>query len=228
MMLDFLSGEVVSKDAPRILDAYREFEGVDDPDRIRWRASRRDYGTGLPFGIELTPYPVARKTPCGAWVDPHAYRARAYGATQHGWRLSDKALWKFMHDGSGSAWAKPTRAAALRSLGIRLCRWSAAVRRDVERVNAACDVAEALLSRDSWMDDHEYASFSRDRAPARKFKIALADGDTPLAALEVENARLREALSLIAVVGYSDKLDVSAAIARQVVAQARAALEDKR
>jgi hypothetical protein len=186
MLLEFLNAEVVSKDAPRILDAYREFEGVDDPDRIRWRATwHRDYGTGLPVGIELTPYPVARKTPCGAWVDPHAYRQATKqpwedGAPGYEWLLSDKGLWKFVHDGSGSAWAKPTRAAALRSLGIRLCRWSSAVRRDVERVNAACDVAEALLSRDSWMDDHEYASFSRDRAPARKFKVTLADEDSPL------------------------------------------------
>jgi hypothetical protein len=215
------------------LDAYREFEGVDDPDRIRWRATwHRSYNTGLPVGIELTPYPVVRKTPCGAWVDPHAYRQATKqpwedGAPGNEWLLSDKKLWKFVHDSSGSAWAKPTRAAALRSLGVRLTRWSSAVRRDVERVNAACDVAEALLSRDSWVDASDGVLFGPG-AEARLHKIALADEDSPLAALEVENARLREALSLIAVVGYSDNLDVSAAIARQVVAQARAALEGKR
>jgi DNA-binding GntR family transcriptional regulator len=71
------------------------------------------------------------------------------GAPAHEWVLSDARYHKLVYDGSGSAWAKPTRAAALRSLGIRLMRWSAAVRRDVERVNDACDVAEALLTVDA-------------------------------------------------------------------------------
>jgi hypothetical protein len=190
MMLDFLSGEVVTKDAPRILDAYREFEGVDDPDHIRWRATwHRSYNTGLPVGLELTPYPVVRKTPCGAWVDPLAYRQATKqpwedGAPGNEWLLSDKKMWKFVHDGSGSAWAKPTRAAALRSLGVRLTRWSSAVRRDVERVNAACDVAEVLLTTDSWKDEAEHAMFFRDdgrHGAVGRHKIVLADEDSPLA-----------------------------------------------
>jgi hypothetical protein len=181
MKLDSFS-VATPKDAPRIVDAYREFEGVDDPDRIRWRATwHRSHDTGLPVGIELTPYPVARKTPCGAWVDPHAYYARTYRDAQHEWKLSDKRLWKFVHDRSGSAWAKPTRAEALRSLGIRLCRWSSAVRRDVERVNAACDVAEALLTVEKWSADTPHATFCAS-APATGHKIVLADEDSPLAA----------------------------------------------
>ena len=43
-------------------------------------------------------------------------------------------------------------------------------------------------------------------------------------ALEAEREALREALSLIAVVGYSSDPEVNAAIARQVVDSARAAL----
>jgi hypothetical protein len=54
----------------------------------------------------------------------------------------------------------------------------------------------------------------RDRAAGR------------IEALEAENARLREELSLIAVVGYSDDAAVAAAIARQVVTRARAALAE--
>jgi len=45
--------------------------------------------------------------------------------------------------------------------------------------------------------------------------------------LEAENARLRDALSNIAVVGFSEDSDVARAIARQTVEQARAALEEK-
>jgi hypothetical protein len=156
---------VVRKEPPCIVDAYREFEGVDDPDHIRWRATwHRHWDTGLPVGIELTPYPVARKTPCGAWVDPVAFRQATKqpwedGAPANEWLLSDKRLWKFVHDRSGSAWAKPTRAEALYSLGVRLTRWSAKVRRDVERVNAACDVAGALLSCESWAGRSEHHAF---------------------------------------------------------------------
>ena len=188
MTLDFFKTEA-ARLAPQIVYAYREFEGLDDPDRIRWRAAwHRDWNTGLPVGIEMTPYPVARKTRCGVWVDPHACRQATRQPWEDGapgieWVLSDKNLWKFVHDGSGSAWAKPTRAAALRSLGIRLCRWSAAVRRDVARVNAACDVAEALLTTDSWKDTAEHALFYRDgggRGSAAGHKIVLADEETDL------------------------------------------------
>jgi len=175
MTYDILAHIVQKHEPPRIVDTYREFEGVNDPDRIRWRATwHRHWDTGLPVGIELTPYPVARKTTCGAWVDPLAYYARTYGDAQHEWKLSDKGLWKFVHDGSGSAWAKPTRAEALRSLGIRLTRWIAKVRRDVARVNAACDVAEALLSCESFATRSGHEMFWPGYE-ARRHKIRLAD-----------------------------------------------------
>lgn len=178
MTYDILAHIVQKHEPPRIVDAYKEFEGVDDPDRIRWRATwHRAYDTGLPVGIELTPYPVARKTPCGAWVDPLAFRKLKEwtdAGARREWSLSDKGLWKFVHDRSGSSWAKKTRAEALYSLGVRLTRWSAKVRRDVERVNAACDVAEALLSCESWADRSEHHAFWPG-AEASCHKVRLAD-----------------------------------------------------
>jgi len=48
-----------------------------------------------------------------------------------------------------------------------------------------------------------------------------------MADLEADNARLREALSLIAAMGFSDDTRVSANIARMAVHQARAALTGK-
>jgi len=180
MTYDILSHLIQKSEPPRIVDAYREFEGVDDPDHIRWRATwYRDSSTGLPVGIVLTPYPVARKTPCGAWVDPLAYRQATKqpwekGAPASEWLLSDKEMWKFVHDRSGASWAKPTRAEALRSLGIRLTRWSAKVRRDVERVNAACDVAEALLSCATFAERTGHEMFWKG-SEARIHKIRLTD-----------------------------------------------------
>jgi hypothetical protein len=166
--------------APSITHAYREFEEVDDPDRIRWRATwKRDYSTGLPVGIELTPYPVARKTPCGAWLDPLAFRELkewTEAGARREWLLSDKRLWKFVHDRSRSAWAKPTRDEALKSLCYRLIRWSQAVRRDVERVNAACDVAGALLERPTWKAASDtYTWFTSDHTPARRMRIEVQE-----------------------------------------------------
>jgi hypothetical protein len=64
---------------------------------------------------------------------------------------------------------------------------------------------------------------ARDTGEARDM-LRAADR---IEALEAENARLREELSLIAVVGYSDDAAVAAAIARQVVTRARTALEDR-
>jgi len=141
-----------SRGEPKILYALREFEDVDAPDLIRWRAFwDKDIATNRYAGIFLQCFPVVRKTHCGAWIDPEAYRKltrppREEGAPANEWVLSDAKDHKLVYDGSGSAWAKPTRAEALRSLGIRLMRWSAAVLRDVDRVNDACDVAEALLT----------------------------------------------------------------------------------
>lgn len=172
---------------PKITYALREFEDVDDPDRIRWRA-RWDsaYDTGLPGGIFMECYPVVRKTPCGAWIDPQAYRQATKqpweeGAPANRWVPSYARLHKFVYDRSGASWAKPTRALALHSLGIRLTRWSAKVRRDIQRVNAACRVAEALLSCESWADAPEHTPFGPGSTAASRHVIRLSDDDGPLA-----------------------------------------------
>jgi len=150
---------------PKITYGWEELSETDAPNEIRWRAVwHSDYGTGLPIGIVMECYPVVRKTSCGAWIDPHAYRQATKqpweeGAPAYEWVVSEPSLHRFVYDRSGSAWAKPTRAAALHSLGIRLARWSGKVRRDVARVNAACRVAEALLTCASWADRSEHHVF---------------------------------------------------------------------
>lgn len=172
---------------PQIIYSHKDLAEVDDPDRIRWRAMwDSNYHDGLPGGIYVQCYPVVRKTREAAWIDPHAYRQATKqpweeGAPAYEWNLSDPSLHKLVYDRSGSAWAKPTRAAALRSLGVRLTRWSQRTRRDVERVNAACDVAAALLSAPTVTDGPDHAMFW-DNNPASAYKIRLADEDSPLAA----------------------------------------------
>ena len=149
-MLDFET-DLIDR-GPAITYGWKDLSEVDDPDRIRWRAHwDSNYSTGLPGGIFMECYPVVRKTYAAAWIDPHACRQATKqpweeGAPAYEWTLSDSSLHKLVYDKSGSAWAKPTRAAALHSLGVRLTRWSAKARRDVERVNAACDVAKVLLT----------------------------------------------------------------------------------
>lgn len=152
---------------PQIWYNEPDLADTDDPERIRWRAMwDRDYSTGLPSGIRMYAYPVVRKTREAAWINTNPLRPlkrwdedkRVYE-----WNNDYQTL-ELVYDRSGSAWAKPSRAGALRSLGVRLTRWSVKVERDVKRVNAACDVAAALLSAAS---DH---------------KIRLAQEDSPLGA----------------------------------------------
>ena len=168
---------------PQIWYNEPDLAETDDPESIRWRAIwGRDYSTGLPRGIWMYAYPVVRKTREAAWINTNPLRQlkrwdedkRVYE-----WNNDYQTL-KLVYDRSGSAWAKPTRAEALHSLGVRLTRWSVKVERDVERVNAACDVAAALLSAPTWKDAPDHAMFC-DRAPASDHKIRLAQEDSPLA-----------------------------------------------
>lgn len=55
---------------------------------------------------------------------------------------------RFVNDGSGQAWAKPTQEEALQSLAIRLCRWAQNAHWNMKRVQAAADVLEKL--RPDW------------------------------------------------------------------------------
>lgn len=141
--------DVLPDVTPEIRYTMPEFEGVDDPDAIRWRAGWDScMSTGVPVGIEMQCYPVTRKTPRAAWIDPYAFRELVEWTevgTTHSWNLSDPSMHKLVYDRSIAGWAKPTQAEALRSLGARLTRWSARTRYDIDRLNAACDVAGALI-----------------------------------------------------------------------------------
>jgi hypothetical protein len=164
-------GDVPTRTAPKIRYTFEEFEGVNDPDHIRWRAMwESGWEDGLPVGIELRCYPVVRKTPCGAWIATQAGRQdtrqpREEGAPAYEW-VHYSGPQKFVYDKSSAAWAKPTIDEALRSLGIRLRRWSARVRRDINRMNAACEVAEMLLTAPDYRSGPGYATFFRSRASA--------------------------------------------------------------
>lgn len=78
--------------------------------------------------------------------------------------------------------------------------------------------------------DHIAAMQSKDAEIAELLKDVtfLQSGkDVIRDELQAENERLREALSLIAVMGYSDDPKVAANIARMAVDQSRAALQRK-
>lgn len=171
---------------PQIRYNEPDLAETDDLERIRWRALwDSNYSNGLPGGIQMFAYPVVRKTREAAWINTNPLRQLKRwdeGEKVYEWN-NDYQILKLVYDRSGSAWAKPTRAGALQSLGIRLTRWSTKARRDVERVNAACDVAGALLSAPEAKNAPDHAVFfGSASASASVHKIALADDDAPLAA----------------------------------------------
>lgn len=120
----------------------------DDPEKHRWRAWWA--GTGLdgePRGIELRAYPVIKVNPQSVWIDEWADRKWMYGEGDpyKDWISCSAGVKKRLcHNGSGSAWAKPTQDEAIRSLAIRLCRWTSHIARDVKRANEAIASLEAL------------------------------------------------------------------------------------
>jgi hypothetical protein len=110
----------------------------DDPTLHRWRAfwSPCDID-GKTGGIELRAYPVIKPTRCGVWVDEMAWR------DGKGWNTSSTGK-RFVHNDSGQAWAKPTQEDAIKSIAIRLTRWSNRIAGDVRRAKTAADVLEKL------------------------------------------------------------------------------------
>lgn len=121
----------------------------DDPSSHRWRASWvTSWGDDIISGINLDAYPVLRLTPTGAWVDPHAYRQ----ATKQPWEDGAPGLeWithrhskRWVGNSSGSAWAKPTQEAAIRSIAIRLMRWAQKCANDHAKVMAAVETLQAI------------------------------------------------------------------------------------
>jgi hypothetical protein len=124
----------------------------DAPELHRWRA----YWAGGDFdsqvsGIELRAYPVLRVTPAAVWINADGCRE----ATKQPWQDGAPAwdwvpfnpAWmrkRLCHNGSGSAWAKPTQDEAIRSLAVRLCRWTGHISRDFKRAQSAIAGLEKL------------------------------------------------------------------------------------
>lgn len=110
----------------------------DDPKSHRWRAW---WGTGGDdwrdgCGIYLQCYPVIRATPAGVWIANNAY--------WDGSNWQNLSLIKWVMDGSGSAWAKHTQEAAIRSLAIRLSRWASLEESAVFRIKQAAVTLKKL------------------------------------------------------------------------------------
>lgn len=109
----------------------------DDPSAHRWRAKWESSRLGGEIDhIVLLAYPVTRATPCGAWIDPHAYRY------QGAWCCPGKQRW--VGNDSRSAFAKATREAALNSLRIRLKRWLVSERSDLQKAMDAARLASEV------------------------------------------------------------------------------------
>ena len=127
---------------------YEDLE--DDPSKHRWRAWWVG-GNGVVMGISLIAYPVIKETPCGVWISEHSYRQATKqpweeGAPAKEWVEFDPKCDKkrFINNGSGQAWAKPTQDKAVRSLAIRMSRWSNHLANEVDRLRSAADVMEKL------------------------------------------------------------------------------------
>lgn len=144
----------MSANAPSITQ-YGFDDLGDNPSAHRWRAQWVFGYTGRCEGISLSAHPVLRATPCGVWINADGYRQ----ATKQPWEegAPDKEWvpfqpWmkkRFVMDGSGQAWAKPTREEALHSLAIRLTRWTANISSVAEKAGSAASVLRVLRPSDA-------------------------------------------------------------------------------
>ena len=111
----------------------------DDPEKHRWRAwwALSDIGSQT-GGIELRAHPVIKVNPASVWIDQWAeYR--------HGkWHDCGHVKRRLLHNDANSAWAKPTQDDAIRSLAVRLCRWTGHLTRELQRAESAIKVMETL------------------------------------------------------------------------------------
>lgn len=107
----------------------------DKPHLHRWRAWW-DYGMNEEVtNIRLSAYPVIKLTPQGAWIDPFA-SAMTHGALSGGKRI--------VFNGCRASWAKETQEDAIKSLAVRLSRWSRHIANDRRKALEAATVLEAL------------------------------------------------------------------------------------
>jgi hypothetical protein len=140
-MSDFQFGGMTAEMQPAITKWSFEDLG-DDAASHRWRAwwaSGDIYGEV--GGIELRAYPVIKHTPCGVWIDELAWRH--WEGQKQVWRMSSHGK-RFVNNGSGQGWVKPTQEEAIKSLAIRLCRWSNRIASDVRRAKSAATALEKL------------------------------------------------------------------------------------
>lgn len=148
----------------------------DDPAKHRWRAWWAGGGAwddGEAHGIELRAYPVIKTNPFSVWINENGCRE----ATKHPWEDGAPAMewvpfnpkWmkrRLCHNGALQAWAKPTQDEALRSLAIRLVRWTAAISREQQRAATAITVLEKLCP--NWPG---YAQTARQNLSATHAKL---------------------------------------------------------
>ena len=125
----------------------------DEPDKHRWRAWWVTDGNGVVTGIELRAYPIIKTNPESVWINVDGYREHTREGKQ--WKAFEPPWMKkrLLHNGSGSAWAKPTQEEAIHSLAIRLTRWANHIARDVQKARSAADVLEKLRPNMKWSAD---------------------------------------------------------------------------
>ncbi len=128
--------------APRITESISE-EMPDDPALLRWRAWWNKGWDGKMLGVELRCYPVVRKTPKGAWIDPHGYRQ--WGSGKMEWAEPRKELLRWVSNDGGQAWAKQTRQDAIDSLIYRHKRWAIRILNDITYFMGASNALSALF-----------------------------------------------------------------------------------
>lgn len=127
---------------------------ADDPTRWRWRATFEfgSYGAREAYAV-LRAYPVVKLTECGAWIDEFGtvcHGGMPIVQTESGRNIAGVRL---VMNGSGQAWAKPTRDEALHSLAYRLKRRAEKTARDMELVMAAIKFGEQHLKQPALMQD---------------------------------------------------------------------------
>ena len=170
---DFLFDGLTVKMQPAITKWSFEDLG-DEPDKHRWRAWRAlSDVNGITGGIELRAYPVIKVNPMSVWINADGYREATKqpwedGAPAMEWAPFDPAWMKkrLCHNGSGSAWAKPTQDEAIHSLAIRLCRWTNKLRNEIERAESAAKALEQLRPDLSWASEQARKNLAGDRKPA--------------------------------------------------------------
>jgi len=138
-----LDGLTTIQTLPRI-HCYGFEDLGDNPLLHRWRATWEADGSG----IWMQAMPVIRNTPTGAWIARHAYREATKqpwedGAPAKEWNY-DPNFKRWVSNKSGASYAKPTKEEAIKSLAIRLTRWTCRIKAEYDRAMIATGTLKAL------------------------------------------------------------------------------------